>query len=55
MLQRVTTTFHSDRRSVLNDMVVTHKVSRSDSKDSDIFSWIEKVLDSLDKKFFTLP
>jgi len=41
--------FHWDRRSVLNDMVATHKVSRSISNDSDKFSRICKVLDSVDK------
>ena len=43
--------FPSDRRSVLNDMVVTHKVTRSKSNYSDKFSWICKVPDSVNKNF----
>jgi hypothetical protein len=40
---------HSDCRIVMNDMVVIHKVSCSNSNDSDEFSWIWKVPDSVNK------
>jgi hypothetical protein len=51
MLQRVRQPFRRDCRSVLNDMVVTYKVSYSNSNDSDEFSWTRNVRDSLNKMF----
>jgi hypothetical protein len=43
--------FRRDCSSVLNDMVVTYKVSYSNSNDSDEFSWTWNVPDSLNNIF----
>lgn len=42
---------HRDCRSVLNDMMVTYKVSYSHSQDSDEFSWTWNVPASVNKVF----
>jgi hypothetical protein len=43
--------FHRNCRSVLNDMVVTYKVSDSNSNDSDGFSWTWNVLANVNQIF----
>ena len=47
MVQRVTTAFPSDCRSVLNDMVVAYRVTYSNNNDLDEFSWIWNAPDSI--------
>jgi hypothetical protein len=47
--------FRRDCSSVLNDMVVTYKVSYSNSNDSDEFSWTWNVPDILNKLFPLCP
>ena len=55
MLQIIITNIHRDCRGVLNKMVVTFKVSQSNSNDLDEFSWSWNAPDSVNKNFSTLP
>ena len=52
MLQRVTTAFPSDCRSVLNGMVVAYTVTYSNNNELDEFSWIWNAPDSINIFFY---